>query len=219
MAEAKVFPMSTFVACLRGGEAADQGLLDMLSFVTESEVDPDVAPVAAGIAKGWIYEQNPELTKYKEGDIAGLGQKVKLAPLPEDEAAQAQKTLAVLAELKAAKAELETAKAELEQKVKTLEADVAVMQGKLKTFEDQAAQGDVKVNMSISKIEDMTKKLEDLQAEVEKVKSQGVVVAGAAGGEGAAAEGGEGPGEPASEAGDDFGFTGGGDDPFADSAW
>ena len=224
MAEAKVFPMNTFVSCLRGGDLADQNLVDMLSFVTQADVDADFAPVACSLAKAWIYEQEPQLTKAASGDIAGLGQKVSLLPLPEDDAAQAQGVLAKMAELKAANAGLTADKAALTAEVEALKAELAGAKAKLKTFEDQAAQGDVKLSVSSKKMDEHIKKLETLMAEVDKVKKQGVVVAGVAGGaaapagEAGAAAGGDASGAPSTggEPSSDFGL---GSNPFADSNW
>lgn len=219
-AQDRVFPISAFVACLKG-EAVDQGALEILSFITQSAVDAELAPVAAGLSKGFIYEQEPGLTKYSTAEVAKLGAKVKLTPLTGAELAQAQAVLGKLAELRAENASLkealakaEAAKAEIAGKVKGLEA-------KVKVYDDASAAGEKKVTMAAGKIDDMIKKLDDLQKEVEKVKSQGVVVAGAAG---AAADGGEAAasgdssdapatgGEPEA----DFGF---GSNPFADNSW
>lgn len=217
MAEAKVFPMSTFVACLKGADKADQGLIEMLSFVTESEFDTDFAPVAAALSKAWIYEQNPELTKYKEADVAALGQKVKLAPLTDADLHKAQAVLSILGEMKKENAELATAKADLEKKVKSLEGQMAAADAELKKFRAQAAEGDKKLEVSGKKMDDYIKKVNELLEQIEKVKKEGVVVAGDAGAAGEA--GAEGDAAPAAEAGDDFGFSGGGSDPFADSNW
>ena len=218
MAEAKVYPMNAFVSVLRG-EAADQTQLDMLAYITQAEtVDADVAPVAQALSKAWIYEQEPGLTKYAEGDIAKLGNQVKIEALPEAEATRAQAVLNILAALKAEnealKAEVETLtadKADLAAKIAPLEAQV-------KVTEAQNAAGEAKVTMASSKLDEMSKKLTDLMAEVDKVKSQGVVVAGVAGdGAAAPAEGGvaDGPvvgGEPE----DTFGLGG---DAFGGDTW
>ncbi|MBI9080976.1 MAG: hypothetical protein JEY79_14705 [Pseudodesulfovibrio sp.] len=219
MAEAKVFPMNAFVSVLRG-EAADQTQLDMLAYITQAEtLDADIAPVAQALSKAWIYEQEPGLTKYAEGDIAKLGNQVKIEALPEGEAIRAQAVLDIMAALKAEnaalKAEVETltaAKADLAAKIAPLEAQV-------KVTETQNAAGEAKVTMASSKLDEMSKKLTDLMAEVDKVKSQGVVVAGVAG-DGAAApaaDGGaaDGPvvgGEPE----DTFGLGG---DAFGGDTW
>ena len=221
MAEAKVFPMSTFVSCLRGGDASDASVNELLAHITQAEVDADFVPFAAALSKGFIYEKSPDLTKFSKGEIASLGQKVSIESMSDDELAQAADVLAKLTELKKTNAEQAAKIAELEAANKTLSDDLAVAKGKLKTFEAQAAQGDQKLEVTASKMDEHIKKLEDLMAEVAKVKSQGVVVAGVAGeagAEGAAADAG-GDAAPSSEAGEDFGFSGGGSDPFADSGW
>jgi len=218
MSEAKVFPMNTFVACLRGA-AADQGLLEMLSFVTQKDVDPEFASVACALSKAWIYEQEPNLTKASAGDIQALGQKVAIKPLPEAELTQAQAALAKLGELKAANDGLAADKATLEAANKQLEADLKAAKAKLKVFEDQAKAGEQRLDLSTKKIDEHIKKLEDLMAQVEKVKQQGVVVAGgapAAGGA-AAADAGAG-GAPATGGEPESGF-GLGSNPFADANW
>ncbi|MFW5837087.1 MAG: hypothetical protein ACOCVM_03710 [Desulfovibrionaceae bacterium] len=217
MAEAKVFPMSTFVACLRENDTSDSGVVDMLGFLTNTAMTEDFAPFAAALSKAWVYEQNPELTKASQGEIAGLGQKVNVKPMSGALADQAQDVLEKLTELKKSNDELAAKVAELETQNKELSDAKAQAEGKLKKYETQAAQGDQKVEVSSKKLDDYLKKLNELLEQIEKVKKEGVVVAGS----GAAGEaGGEGGGAPAEEeAGDDFGFGGGAADPFADSAW
>lgn len=181
MAEAKVFPMNAFVSVLRG-EAADQTQLDMLAYITQAEtLDVDVAPVAQALSKAWIYEQEPGLTAYAEGDIAKLGSQVKIEALPEDEAVRAQAVLGILATLKADNAALKAQVEKLEAEKNELAAKIGPMEAKIKTVDAQNAAGEQKVTVASSKLDEMTKKLNDLMAEVEKVKSQGVVVAGVAG--------------------------------------
>jgi septal ring factor EnvC (AmiA/AmiB activator) len=217
MAEAKVFPMSTFVACLRENDTTDSGVIDMLSFLTQNPVNEDFAPFAAALAKAWVYEQNPELTKASKGEIAGLGQKVSVNPLSGAAADQAKDVLEKLTELKKNNDELAAKVAELEAQNTELNEAKIQAEGKLKKFETQAAQGDKKLEVSSKKLDDYVKKLDGLLDQIEKVKKEGVVVAGAAG---AGEAGGEAAGAPEeAEAGDDFGFSGGAADPFADSAW
>ncbi|AMK10375.1 MAG: hypothetical protein AB7E51_18740 [Pseudodesulfovibrio sp.] len=209
MAEAKVFPMNAFVSVLRG-EAADQTQLDMLAYITQAEtLDADVAPVAQALSKAWIYEQEPGLTAYAEGDIAKLGSQVKIEALPEGEAARAQAVLNILAALKADNAALKAQVEKLEAEKKELAAKIGPMEAKIKTIDAQNAAGEQKVTVASTKLDEMTKKLNDLMAEVEKVKSQGVVVAGVAGaaGDAGAAAPSDGPvvgGEPEP----DFGLGG-----------
>ena len=222
MAEAKVFPMHTFVSCLKGGDAADSGLLDMLSFLTQGSVDAEFAPIAAALSKAWIYEQEPTLTKASAGDVAELGEKVAVKPLPAAAQAQAQAILTQMADLRAQNATLVDQVAKLTTEKADLTGEVAALKGKLKPLEKQAAEGDVKLQVSNSKMDEHIKKLEQLMEEVAKVKAQGVVVAGVAGG-GAAAEGAAGGGAGAEGAPSvggepeaDFGL---GSNPFADATW
>ena len=216
MAEAKVFPMNAFVSILRG-EAADQNQLDMLAYITQAEtIDGDFAPVAQALSKAWIYEQEPQLTKYAEGDIAKLGNQVKIEALPAGEAARAQAVLAVLAELKAENVKLAAENAKLAAESAKLKADMDPLQTQIKAMKAANAAGEKQVTVASSKLDEMTKKLNALMAEVEKVKSQGVVVAGVAGGapagEGAVKDGPSVGGEPEP----DFGFGG---DAFAGDTW
>ncbi|MDO9632508.1 MAG: hypothetical protein Q7I92_11470 [Humidesulfovibrio sp.] len=224
MAEAKVFPMHTFVTCLKGGDAADSGLLDMLSFLTQSQVDAEFAPIACALSKAWIYEQEPSLTKATAGEVADLGEKVAVKALPESAQAQAQAIMAKIADLRAQNATLVDQVAKLTAEKTAIAADYAGAKGKLKDFEEQAAKGDVKLSVSATKMDEHIKKLEQLMEEVAKVKAQGVVVAGVAGGGAAAADaggaatGGEASGAPVVGGEPDDGF-GLGSNPFADSTW
>lgn len=219
MAEAKVFPINAFVGVLRG-QTADQGMLDLMSALVGVEVDATVAPVAQGLVKGYIYEQEPELTKYAEGDLAKLGPQVKIAPMPEAAAAAAQACLEVVSTMKAegdaAKAEV----AKLTEELDTVKKGAADAANKLKVFESASAGAEKAILSSNTKIDEHIKKLNDLMAEVEKVKKEGVVVAGVAGDGAAAAAGDAGGASGAPETGGepeaDFGF---GSDPFSDSSW
>ncbi|MBC16057.1 conserved protein of unknown function [Pseudodesulfovibrio profundus] len=213
MAEAKVFPMNAFVSVLRG-EAADQTQLDMLAYITQAEtLDADVAPVAQALSKAWIYEQEPGLTKYAEGDIAKLGNQVKIEALPAAEAARAQAVLDILAALKEENATLKAEVEKLNDEKKALADKISPLEAKVKTIDAANAAGEQQVSVATNKLNEMTQKLNDLMAEVEKVKSQGVVVAGvagAAGAEGAAADGAamaDGP-EVGGEPEPDFGLGG-----------
>lgn len=220
MAEAKVFPMNTFVSVLRG-QAADASQLEMLAFVLQVEdIDIDAAPVAQALVKGYIYETEPALTKYAESDMAKLGNQVKIAPMEDASVAQA-----VLEAMATAKGDLAAAQAEVAKLTdanKAMEKEVKDLKAKVKTFDDASKGAEKAIMSSNTKIDAHIKKLNDLLAEVEKVKKEGVVVAGVAGaGDGAApaAEGGDAAsGAPATggEPEADFGF---GSDPFGDSSW
>ena len=81
MSEArKIFPMDTFVACLKGDENAS--VAEMLGYLTQKTLDTDSTPFAAALAKAWIYEQHPELTRMSKGQVVELGQSVSVAPMP-----------------------------------------------------------------------------------------------------------------------------------------
>jgi len=223
MAEAKIFPMNTFVSCLKGANAADAGTIELLSFMTQNEVDAEFAPIAAALSKAWIYEQEPQLAKATAGDVSGLGEKVAIKPLPDAALAQAQGIMNKMAELRAANAALSAQVEKLTAEAAAKGDEVKALKAKLKPLEDQAAQGDVKLQVSNSKMDEHIKKLEQLMEEVAKVKAQGVVVAGVAGGAAAGADAGASAGGDASGAPSvggepeaDFGL---GSNPFADATW
>lgn len=215
----KVFPMSTLVAAIKGGDA--DGLLDMLSFVTQSNVDADLAPVAGGIAKGYIYEQDSKLAAMAGDDISALGGKVKMVPMAGEELSQAQAVLNMLTAIKAENEKLKAENAALVAEKAAIAGEVAGLKAKVKVTDDANAAGEKKITLAETKIDGMVKKLNDLMAEVDKAKSQGVVVVGGAGGGDAAAA-------PAADAGggaapatggtpdDGFGM---GSNPFADADW
>lgn len=216
MSEAKVFPMNTFVSVLRG-RSADQEQLDMMAFILGlEEIDADFAPVAQSLTKAAIYEAEPGLTKYAEGDITKLGNQVKIAPVEDNSA-----IVAVFEMLNGMKAENESLKAEnsdLQSAKDAAEGEAKTLKAKVKTFEDFSAAGEKKIVASSTKVDEHIKKLNELMAEVEKVKKEGVVVAGAAGDGAAAGAAGAGDEAPATggEPEADFGF---GSNPFADSDW
>lgn len=214
----KVFPMSTLVAAIKGG-AVDAGLLEMLSFVTQSAVDAELAPVAGGIAKGYIYEQDAKLASMAGDDISSLGGKVKMVPMAGAELSEAQAVLNKLIAIKAENEKLIAENAALVAEKAAMASEVEGLKAKVKVADDANAAGEKKITLAETKIDGMVKKLNDLMAEVDKVKSQGVVVAGAAGGD-AAAAGGDAPmadgpkvgGEPEA----DFGLGG---DAFGGDTW
>lgn len=224
MAEAKIFPMNTFVSCLKGAGAPDAGTIELLSFMTQNEVDAEFAPIAAALSKAWIYEQEPQLAKAAAGEISGLGEKVAVKPLPADALAQAQAIITKLGELRAANAALSAQVEKLTVDAVAKAEEVKGLKAKLKPLEEQAAAGDVKLQVSNTKMDEHIKKLEQLMEEVAKVKAQGVVVAGVAGGAAAAgvdagaSSGGDAAGAPAvgGEPEADFGL---GSNPFADANW
>lgn len=215
MSEAKVFPMNTFVSVLRG-QSADQEQLDMMAYILGlEEVDADFAAVAQALCKAAIYEAEPGLTKYAEGDISKLGNQVKIAPIADNTAAVA--VFEMMAAMKAENASLKAENATLASAKESAEAEAKALKAKVKTYDDFSAAGEKKIVASSTKIDEHIKKLNDLMAEVEKVKKEGVVVAGAAG-DGAAEADSSSAGAPATggEPEADFGF---GSDPFGDSSW
>lgn len=215
MSEAKVFPMNTFVSVLRG-RSADQEQLDMMAFILGLEdIDVDFAPVAQSLTKAAIYEAEPGLTKYAEGDITKLGNQVKIAPVEDNSAIEA--VFEMLNGMKAENEQLKAENSDLSSAKETAETEAKTLKAKVKTFEDFSAAGEKKIVASSTKVDEHIKKLNDLMAEVERVKKEGVVVAGAA--EGAAAGGEAGGGDSPDTGGEpeaDFGF---GSNPFADSDW
>lgn len=156
MAEAKVYPMNAFVSVLRG-EAADQTQLDMLAYITQTEtVDADIAPVAQALSKAWIYEQEPGLTKYAEGEIAKLGNQVKIEALPEGEAARAQAVLDILGKLKEENAALKAEVAKLTTEKEELAAKIDPLEAQAKTVAAANAAGENKVTVASQKLDEMS---------------------------------------------------------------
>ena len=99
MSEArKIFPMDTFVAYLKGEGTAS--VAEMLTYMTQKDLDADSTPFAAALAKAWIYEQHPELTKMSKGQMVELGQSVSVAPMPVKAKAEVDEVFAKLADYK-----------------------------------------------------------------------------------------------------------------------
>lgn len=222
MSEArKIFPMETFVAYIKG-EANDQ-VNAMLEYLVQRQLPADFAPFAAALAKAWIYEQHPELTKMSKGQMVELGQSVSVAPMPVRAKAEVdavfEKLDAFAAKIAAAEAKI----ADLNATVAAKDAEIAKLQAKVKEYEGEKKGEAEKLFITTeARIVEFTGKLEELLKQVEEVKKTGVVVAGVAGVTAAAAPvaGGEAAGAPAqAEAGSDFGFSGGATDPFSDANW
>jgi hypothetical protein len=221
MSEArKIFPMDTFVAYMKG-EANDQ-VQEMLGYIVQRDVDAQFAPFAAALAKAWIYEQHPELTKMSKGQMVELGQSVSVAPLPVRAKAEVDAVFAALdgyvAKIQAAEAKI----AELGATIAAKDAEIAKLQAKVKEYESEKKGEAEKLFVTTeARVAEFTAKLEELLKQVEEVKKTGVVVAGVAGvAAGAAAAAGGDTGAPAqAEAGSDFGFSGGAADPFSDANW
>lgn len=220
MSEArKIFPMDTFVAYLKGDGSAS--VAEMIGYLTQKDLDAESTPFAAALAKAWIYEQHPELTKMSKGQMVELGQSVSVAPMPVKAKAEVDEVFAKLADYKG---QINAKAAKVDELTKALtakDAEIAALTAKVKEFEGQK-KGDAEALFitTEARIVEFTGKLEALLKEVEEVKKNGVVVAGVAAVAGSAAPVAEAAGGPAEVgAGTDFGFSGGSQDPFADSKW
>jgi uncharacterized coiled-coil protein SlyX len=211
--------METFVAYIKG-EANDQ-VNEMLSYLVQRELAAEFAPFAAALAKAWIYEQHPELTKMSKGQMVELGQSVSVAPMPVRAKAEVDAVFEKLEGFAAKVAAAETKIADLESTVAAKDAEIAKLQAKVKEYENEKKGEAEKLFVTTeARVVEFTAKLEELLKQVEEVKKTGVVVAGVAGAAAAPAAGGEAAGAPAqAEAGSDFGFSGGASDPFSDTNW
>jgi len=212
--------MTTFVSYLKGESGADLG--ELLQYMTQKELDADFMPFAAALAKAWVYEQHPELTQLSAGQITELGEKVSIAPLPMRAMDQVNEVFDTLADYKAQIVSGQAKVAELEETVAAKDAKIADLEKKVKEFEsEKKGEAEQLFVTTEARVEEFTRKLEELLKEVDEVKKNGVVVAGVAAAAGAApAAEAAASGAPAEEgAGDDFGFSGGGADPFAATDW
>ena len=224
--ERKTFPMSTFVSFIsgEGKEAQAQNINDLLAYLTGADIDADNEMFAAALAKSWVYEQHPELVSMKAAEIAEKGDNVSVAPLADADAVEA--IFAKLAEYKSTVATQATAVADLEKKyaeaaakLEQTEKDLAEYKGKCEAFEASAkGTGDEVIVASkavvdeyVAQVAELTKAIEDIK---NGVATMAVAAPAADGAAPAAADA-----APESSAGDDFGFTGGGDDPFAATDW
>lgn len=223
MSEArKTFPMSTFVSYLKGGEI-NQGVKDLLAFMTQKDVNEEFEPFAAALAKAWIYEQHPELAKMKTGQVSGLGDNVSVGALPGDVMVTVESIFGKLAEYHqtitdqdAAIKELEAKCAGSEAKLAETEKAMAEYKGKCEAFEASATgEGDKVIVTSQAKVEEYIGKVDELLKMIEDVKKNGVVTVAAGAAPAAGAASSDGPvtgGEPEA----DFGF---GSDPFGSDSW
>ncbi len=224
MSEArKIFPMDTFVAYLKGDGSTSVN--ELLTYMTQKDLDADFTPFAAALAKAWIYEQHPELTKMSKGQMVELGQSVSVAPMPVKAKAEIDDVFAKLADFKAQICANAAKVDELNKALAAKDAEIAALTAKVKEFEGQKkGEAEALFVTTEARIVEFTGKLEALLKEVEEVKKAGVVVAGVAdvavavGAAAPAAEGGAGaPAEVG--AGSDFGFSGGSQDPFSSDSW
>lgn len=222
MSEArKTFPMSTFVAYLKGGEI-NQGVKDLLAFMTQKDVNEEFEPFAAALAKAWIYEQHPELAKMKTGQVSGLGENVSVGALPGDVMVQVESIFGKLAEYHqtiadqdAAIKDLEAKLAGSESKLAETEKAMAEYKGKCEAYEASAkGEGDKVIVNSQEQVEEYIGKVDELLKMIEDVKKHGVVTvaSGAAPAGDAPAGAPDAGGEPEA----DFGF---GSDPFGADDW
>ncbi len=190
MSEArKIFPINTFVACLKGEgkEANKESLHAMLNYMVQSDVDAEFEPFAVALTKAWIYEQHPELTNLSASGLAALGENVSLSPLPVLAAAEAGGIMEQLGEYKSTINAKDAKIEELQGDIEAKDAKIADLQKQVKAFEaEKKGQAEELFITSEKRIAEYTKKLEDLLKEVDEVKKNGVVVAGVAAAPGAA---------------------------------
>ena len=223
MAEArKVFPMNAFVSYLKGidKEGNKKGVAEMVGFMTGMEIDAELAPFAAALAKAWIYEQHPELVRMSSGELGASAQNVSVAVLPPDVVAEVNAIFAKLTESKKTideqTAKLAKVEAELAEKtaiLKDVEVRAKAAEDKAKRLEASAKdEGEKLVVASQAKVEEYIGKVDELLKMIEDVKKHGVVTV-AAGGVAGAAAGGAAAAEPEPEVG--FGT----DDMFTKSDW
>ncbi|EFL50550.1 conserved hypothetical protein [Solidesulfovibrio fructosivorans JJ]] len=228
MAEArKVFPMNAFVSYLKGvdKEGNKKAVADMVGYMAGMEIDAELAPFAAALAKAWIYEQHPELVRMSSGELSSSAQNVSVSVMPPDVVAEVNAIFAKLTETKKANeelaAKLEKVEAELAEKTAILK-DVEV---RCKAAEDKAGkleasmkdEGEKVIVASEAKVTEYIGKVDELLKMIEDVKKHGVVTV-AGGGAAAGGEASSGSGEPevGGEPSSDFGF---GSDAFATDKW
>jgi len=228
MAEArKVFPMNAFVSYLKGvdKEGNKKAVAEMVGYMAGMEIDAELAPFAAALAKAWIYEQHPELVRMSSGELSSSAQNVSVSIMPPDVVAEVNAIFAKLTETKKANeelaAKLEKVEAELAEKTAILK-DVEV---RCKAAEDKAGkleasmkdEGEKVIVASEAKVTEYIGKVDELLKMIEDVKKHGVVTV-SGGGAAAGGEASSGSGEPevGGEPSSDFGF---GSDAFATDKW
>jgi archaellum component FlaC len=210
MAEArKVYPIQTFSAFLRGQPGQyNQEVLDLLSFMTQKSVDQELAPFASALAKYWVYEQHPELTRLKKEEVTELGENVSVLALPADVKEEVDNIFGKLAEYQKTIKEQKEKIAEYEGQLEENKKKIAALESKVSDYESQMKeQGEQKIMASASKVDEYLQKVDDLLAKIDEVKKHGVVtVSGEAGA--AAAGAGAAAGGASEEPEPDFGFGG-----------
>ena len=228
MAEArKVFPMNAFVSYLKGidKEGNKKAVAEMVGFMAGMEIDCDLAPFAAALAKAWIYEQHPELVRMSGGELGATAQNVSVSVLPPDVVAEISAIFGKLTETKKANeelaAKLEKAEKELAEKtaiLKDVEVRCKAAEDKAKRLEDSSkGAGEKVIVASEAKVVEYIGKVDELLKMIEDVKKHGVVTVAAGGAASAGgASGGSGEPEVGGEPSSDFGF---GSDAFATDKW
>ncbi len=227
MAEArKVFPMNSFVSYLKGidKEGNKKAVAEMVGFMAGMEIDPELAPFAAALAKAWIYEQHPELVRMSSGELGAAAQNVSVAVLPPDVVAEVNAIFVKLADSKKTMEEQAAKLAKVEKELAEKTAILKDVEVRMKAAEDKAKrleasskdEGEKLIVASQTKVQEYIGKVDELLKMIEDVKKHGVVTV-AAGGAAPAGEAG-GTGEPVvgGEPSSDFGF---GSDAFATDKW
>ncbi len=184
MAEArKVFPMQTFVYLLRGKSGSyNQDVLELLSFVTQKEVDKEFAPFASALTKYWVYEEHPELVRLDKEEVFELGENISIRTLPSDVQEEVDEVFAKLKEYRDTIAEQKAKIAELEGIIEENKKKIAELEAKVRDYEAQIrGEGEKLIVASMSKVEEYIKKVDDLLAKIEEVKKHGVVAVSAEG--------------------------------------
>ncbi len=228
MAEArKVFPMNAFVSYLKGvdREGNKKAVTEMVGYMAGMEIDAELAPFAAALAKAWIYEQHPELVRMSTGELGATAQNVSVSVLPPDVVAEINALFSKLTETKKANeamaAKLEKVEKELAEKtaiLKDAEVRCKAAEDKAKKLEASSKdEGEKVIVASQAKVTEYIGKVDELLKMIEDVKKHGVVTV-AGGGAAPAAGAAAGTGEPqvGGEPSSDFGF---GSDAFATDKW
>ena len=229
MAEArKVFPMNTFVSYLKGidKEGNKKSVAEMVSFMTGMEIDAELAPFAAALAKAWIYEQHPELVRMTGGELGSSAQNVSVAVLPPDVVAEVNCIFGKLAEAKKTLDEQAVKLAKVEKELAEKTAILKDVEVRCKAAEDKAKrleasakdEGEKVIVASQAKVTEYIGKVDELLKMIEDVKKHGVVTVAGGGAAPAGAAASSGTGEPVvgGEPSSDFGF---GSDAFATDKW
>ncbi len=211
MAEArKVFPMQTFVSYLRGKAGNyNQDVLELLSFVTQKQVDKELAPFASAMSKAWIYEQHPELARLGKEEVRELGENVSILSLPADVQEEVNYLFDKIAEYKQTIEEQKAKIAEYEGIIEENKKKIAALESKVADYEAQMKnEGEKKIIASASKVDEYIKKVDDLLVKIEEVKKHGVVTVSGEGGAAPSEGAGETTEAKSSEPAPEFGFGG-----------